>query len=102
MLFADIPGLQFVKEQLIHSAKSGKIPHAQLFQGIEGALNLPLALAYTTYLHCQQKGDKDACGTCPACSKSLKFVHPDTNFVFPSGNLQGDKDKDEDLLRPSG
>ena len=99
MLFADIPGLQLPKEQLIHSAKSGKIPHAQLFQGNEGALNLPLALAYTTYLHCQAKGDKDACGICPACSKSLKFVHPDTNFVFPYGNLEGDKDKDEDRLK---
>ena len=38
MLFADIPGLQLTKEQLIHSAKSGKIPHAQLFQSNEGAL----------------------------------------------------------------
>jgi DNA polymerase-3 subunit delta' len=94
MLFADIPGLHPVKEQLIHSAKSGKIPHAQLFQGSEGALNLPLALAYATYLHCQQQGDKDACGSCPACSKSLKFIHPDTNFVFPSGNLKADKDED--------
>ncbi len=94
MLFADIPGLYPVKEQLIRSAQSGKIPHAQLFQGSEGALNLPLALAYTTYLHCQVKGDKDACGTCPACSKSLKYVHPDTNFVFPSGNLKADKDED--------
>src|SRR5258706_6665421 len=99
MLFADIPGLYPVKEQLIRSAQSGKIPHAQLLQGNEGALNLPLALAYTTYLHCQEKGDKDACGICPACSKSLKFVHPDTNFVFPYGNLQGDKDKDEDRLK---
>jgi len=94
MLFADIPGLHPVKEQLIHSAKSGKIPHAQLFQGSEGALNLPLALAYATYLHCEVKGDNDACGSCPACSKSLKFVHPDTNFVFPSGNLKADKDED--------
>jgi DNA polymerase-3 subunit delta' len=94
MLFANIPGLDIVKERLIHSAKSGKIPHAQLFQGSEGALNLPLALAYTTYLHCQVKGDKDACGSCPACSKSLKFIHPDTNFVFPSGNLKADKDED--------
>ena len=96
MLFASLPGLKSTKAQLIHSAKSGKIPHAQLFQGNEGALNLPLALAYTTYLHCEAKGDGDSCGTCPACSKSLKFVHPDTNFVFPYGNLEGDKDKDDD------
>jgi DNA polymerase-3 subunit delta' len=94
MLFADIPGLQRVKEQLLTSARSGKIAHAQLFQGSEGALNLPLALAYATYLHCLNKGDKDACGSCAACSKSLKYIHPDTNFVFPSGTLKGEKDEE--------
>src|SRR5882672_3824655 len=95
MRFSDIPGLSSIKTQLIHTAQSGKIPHAQLFQGNEGALNLPLALAYTTYLHCLDRGETDACGTCAACRKSLKFIHPDTHFVFPYGNLKGDKDDDQ-------
>lgn len=75
--------------------------HAQLFLGQAGALNLPLALAYATYLHCQQRGT-DACGVCPACSKSAKYIHPDTNFVFPLGNIKGDKDDDRfkaDILK---
>jgi DNA polymerase III subunit delta' len=36
----------------------------------------------------------DYCGTCPACSKNLKYVHPDTHFVFPMGNLKADQDED--------
>lgn len=95
MIFRDVPGSDFIKEKLIQSVSAGKIPHAQLFLGGEGALNLPLALAYTTYLHCEQKGETDACGSCAACVKSLKYIHPDTNFVFPVGNLKGDKDLDE-------
>jgi DNA polymerase III subunit delta' len=101
MRFAEIPGLTETKELLIDSVKNEHIAHAQLFVGAEGALNLPLALAYATYLHCQNKGD-DACGTCPACSKSLKYIHPDTHFVFPLSNVKGDKDEERfksDILK---
>ncbi len=94
MRFSDIPGLSDIKQRLIHTAKQGKIAHAQLFMGREGAINLPLALAYTTFLHCTNRGETDACGQCPACSKSLKYIHPDTHFVFPVSNVKGDKDDD--------
>jgi DNA polymerase-3 subunit delta' len=93
MNFSSIPGLVEVKSLLIESVKNGHAAHAQLFAGAEGALNLPLALAYATYLHCEQKGD-DACGECAACRKSLKFIHPDTHFVFPLSNVKGDKDEE--------
>jgi len=93
MNFLNIPGLAETKKILIDSVKGNHIAHAQLFVGAEGALNLPLALAYATYLHCQNKGD-DSCGVCPACSKSLKYIHPDTHFVFPLSNVKNDKDED--------
>jgi len=92
--FADIPGLSEIKSRLLDSVKQNHIAHAQLFLGKAGALNLPLALAYANYLHCQNKSGEDACGTCSACSKSLKYIHPDTSFVFPLGNIKGDKDED--------
>jgi DNA polymerase-3 subunit delta' len=94
MKFADIPGLSDVKELLIDAVKANHTAHAQLFVGAGGALNLPLALAYATYLHCQNKGEHDACGTCAACSKNAKFIHPDTHFVFPLSNVKNDKDED--------
>lgn len=94
MLFSQIPGLTDVKKVLIDAVHHNHIAHAQLFLGAEGALNLPLALAYATYLHCQNRTDTDACGTCAACSKSLKYIHPDTHFVFPIGNIKGSKDEE--------
>ena len=93
MKFEVIPGLAYVKKVLVDSVQSQHIAHAQLFAGPEGALNLPLALAYATYLHCENKGN-DACGTCAACSKSLKHIHPDTHFVFPVSKTSTDKDEE--------
>ncbi|MBL0740217.1 DNA polymerase III subunit [Chryseolinea lacunae] len=101
MKFASIPGLNDVKTMLVAAAKSNHIAHAQLFVGANGALNLPMALAYATYLHCENKGD-DSCGVCAACSKNSKFIHPDTHFVFPLSNVKGDKDEDRfkaDILK---
>ncbi|HEY9487770.1 MAG TPA: DNA polymerase III subunit delta [Chryseosolibacter sp.] len=91
MKFENIPGLTGIKRMLIEAVKTNHSAHAQLFVGAEGALNLPLALAYATYLHCENKGD-DSCGVCPACSKNAKYIHPDTHFVFPLSNVKGEKD----------
>lgn len=94
MKFADIPGLGEVRKMLIEAVKSNHSAHAQLFVGAEGSLNLPLALAYATYLHCENKGEEDSCGLCAACSKNAKYIHPDTHFVFPLNNVKGDKDEE--------
>ncbi|GHM99376.1 DNA polymerase III subunit delta [Cytophagales bacterium WSM2-2] len=94
MTFAAIPGLEETKHRLTASVRSNHIAHALLFAGKPGALNLPLALAFANYLHCTDKKENDACGNCPACSKSQKYIHPDTHFVFPLGNVSNDKDED--------
>jgi DNA polymerase III subunit delta' len=93
--FADIPGLVDIKARLVDSVKQNHIAHAQLFLGKVGALNLPLALAYATYLHCENRGEKDSCGTCSACSKNLKYIHPDTSFVFPFRSITKSEDADQ-------
>ena len=93
--FADIPGLADLKARLIDSVKQNHIAHAQLFLGKPGALNLPLALAYATYLHCENKGENDCCGTCAACSKNLKYIHPDTSFVFPFRSIPKSEEVDQ-------
>lgn len=75
------------------------VAHAQLFQGKPGALSLPLALAYAGYLHCEKRGD-DVCGACAACTLSKKYIHPDTHFAYPVGNMKTDlKENDESALR---
>ena len=74
MRFTDIPGLEETKMQLIHAAQNGKTAHAQLFSGKPGAPNLEMALAYATYLNCENPGQTDACGTCASCLKYLKYI----------------------------
>jgi DNA polymerase-3 subunit delta' len=94
MKFADIHGLASTKQQLIHSVRSNHVAHAQLFSGIEGSAILPMALAYATYLNCDNPGEHDACGSCPSCLKNEKFIHPDTHFVFPVSSTKNIVSKD--------
>lgn len=84
MLFITIPAYQLIKKQLIHIAQQNQVPHAQLFWGPEGSAQLPLALAFATYLNCQHRLANDACGQCPSCQKMHKLIHPDVKFVFPT------------------
>jgi DNA polymerase-3 subunit delta' len=84
MRFQDIPGLEDTKSQLIEAVKGNHVAHAQLFVGAEGSANLAMALAFSTYLNCENPTDTDACGVCASCVKNSKYIHPDVNFVFPS------------------
>ncbi|KYG82511.1 DNA polymerase III subunit [Roseivirga echinicomitans] len=84
MGFQDIPGLEEVKNKLIEAVKVDHVAHAQLFLGAEGSANLPMALAFATYLNCLNKQENDACGECSSCTKQAKHIHPDVHFVFPT------------------
>lgn len=68
---------------LISNAREGRVSHAQLFLGEEGSGNLPLALAYATFLFCENKQENDSCGECSNCIKAGKLAHPDLHFTFP-------------------
>ena len=83
MYFKDIIGQEEIKKQLIHSAQTGVVPHAQLFTEQGGAGAFPLALAYGRYLNCTHRTETDACGRCPSCLKFNELAHPDLHFVFP-------------------
>lgn len=100
MLFSQVPGLSELKQKLTQSVQDAKVPHALLFQGKEGALNLPLALAFSTYLHCENRSATDSCGTCAACTLNKKWVHPDTHFSYPAGNMKTEmKETDGEKVR---
>lgn len=83
MYFKDIIGQDEIKQRLIQSARTGIIPHAQLFTEQGGAGAFPLALAYARYLNCTHRSETDACGSCPSCRKYDEWAHPDLHFVFP-------------------
>jgi DNA polymerase-3 subunit delta' len=99
MLFKEIIGQERVKNQLIKTVKDSRIAHAQLFLGPEGSGKLALAIAYAQYINCENKGENDACGTCPSCRKYKKLVHPDLHFMFPVKRAsESDPDNSHDYL----
>ncbi|PSR56775.1 DNA polymerase III subunit delta [Adhaeribacter arboris] len=83
MFFSEIEGHAETKKLLVNSVQNQHVAHAQLFLGTEGSANLALALAYATYLNCENKQPAEACGTCASCVKINKLIHPDVNFVMP-------------------
>lgn len=83
MQFKDIAGQTKVKQKLIQTVKDGRISHAMLFLGEEGSGNLPMAIAYATYICCLNRSENDSCGQCSSCLKFNKLIHPDLHFSFP-------------------
>lgn len=84
MRFQDIPGQENIKQKLRDALRGDHVAHAQLFAGPEGSAGLAMALAFATYLNCQNRSETDACGSCSSCTKNAKLVHPDLHFIFPT------------------
>ncbi|WP_298739403.1 hypothetical protein [uncultured Chitinophaga sp.] len=83
MLFSDIIGQENIHHQLVQAVQQNRLSHAMLLLAPEGAGGLPLALAFTQYLVCENKQENDACGQCPACVKASQYIHPDIHFSYP-------------------
>ena len=94
MFFKDIPNKTEEKQKLILQRDEERIPHAQLFIGKEGSANLPLALAYISYIYCTDKRDGDSCGVCNSCKLTHKLIHPDVHFSFPVVKNESKKRED--------
>lgn len=89
MFFKDIIGKEKEKKTLLNQVKEERIPHAQILMGREGSGGLALALAYASYLLCEERGETDSCGQCKSCSKTHKLVHPDLHLTFPVSKKEG-------------
>lgn len=83
MFFKDVIGQEEAKQRLIAEVKEGRIPHAQLICGPEGTGKLPLAIAYARYICCENRGEHDACGVCPSCTKFKQTGTSRFSFRFP-------------------
>ena len=105
MQFSEVIGQKHIKEQLVNLVQQNRLSHALLFLGNEGSGALPLAMAFAQYIVCEKGSKKqdagpslfgepepeiaanepktDSCGTCPACIKSQKLIHPDIHFSYP-------------------
>ncbi len=83
MLFSDVVAQTNISARLRDGINSGKVAHAQLFDGSEGSGTLALARAYAQYLHCLDRTPDDSCGKCTSCVAHLKLQHPDLHWSFP-------------------
>lgn len=83
MRFAEVYGLETIKQKLAASIDGDRLPHAQLYLGAEGSGKLALAHAVVQYLYCSDKSDGDSCGVCSSCRKVSTLTHPDVHYSFP-------------------
>ena len=91
MLFSNIIGQDYIKNHLVQSAISGRIPHAQLFVGPEGSGTLAIAIAYAQFVLCNNTGAENSGGNDSCNLKFQSLLHPDLHFVFP--NVSNDEVK---------
>lgn len=100
MKFADVIGLEAVKQRLRKTVRDSRVSHAQLFMGPEGTGKLPMALAYAQFINCTNRREEDSCGECPSCIKYEKLVHPDLHFIYPTATKKGlDKPTSKDFIK---
>lgn len=78
MRFEDVIGHEGLKYQLKNMVDTGRVSHALMFTGNEGSGNLPLALAFGSYLLSKNCEDEHA-----SMLKCSKFIHPDFFFCYP-------------------
>lgn len=97
MQFSDILGQEHIKNHLIQSASSGRIPHAQLFIGPEGSGTLPVAIAYAQYIVCQNNGLENS-GSNESCNLKFNHLqHPDLHFIYPTVSTEDVKTKPKSI-----
>lgn len=91
--FADVLDQPRAVETLRRAIGSGRVAHAYIVYGPDGAGKKALALAFAQALLCERGApDGDACGTCNGCHKAHKLTHPDLHVVLP---LPSDADEDD-------
>jgi len=82
MQFSDVIGQNHLKSHLQNTLKTGRVPHAQLFSGVNGSGLLPMAIAYAGELlampYEEGSSEKSAC-----LKKVEQLAHPDLHFVYP-------------------
>ena len=78
-------GQEEVWQRLITMVREDRLPHAIMLCGPQGCGKMALALAFASYLICQNReGHDEACGECKQCKMLEKWGHPDLLFSYPT------------------
>ncbi len=76
--FKHIIGHEQIIQHLREAITSGKVSHAYILSGEDGAGKNLLADAFAMSLQCEEKnGTADACGKCSSCMQAVSNNHPD-------------------------
>jgi len=75
-MFDQMIGNDRIKELLIRTLESGRLPGALLFTGEEGVGKKLFALEIAKALNCRSPKGVEACGVCPSCQRISKFNYP--------------------------
>ena len=82
----EVIGQDEVWQRLIEMVREGRLPHAIMLCGPQGCGKMAIALAFASYLLCQNReGRNEACGECPQCKMTENWGHPD--LIFSSISL---------------
>lgn len=82
--FKDIIGHHQAVTTLQNALKAGRVAHAYLFHGPDGAGKSSLARVFAMAYFCREK-PADACGECVDCRKFLQGNYPDYREVTAGG-----------------
>lgn len=84
--FSEFRARRFLKEQLMRPVKTGRIVHAQLFQGPEGTGKKTAARLLARSMNCMSQGEKP-CNICPSCLQFLSGNTPNLIEIEPEKNV---------------
>ncbi|MCB1043277.1 MAG: DNA polymerase III subunit delta' [Acidobacteria bacterium] len=79
-MFDVVYGHGRVKKQLGHMVKTGKVSRSLAFVGPDGVGKRMLAMELARAVLCETQ---TGCGTCLACQKCQKGLHPDVQVIAP-------------------
>lgn len=69
-------------DTLARAYACGRIPHAYIFEGIEGVGKFTTAGAFAKLLLCKSPIKNNACGKCPSCKAFDVDSHPDFHHIY--------------------
>lgn len=78
--FRDIVGHEHIVGHFQSAIQHGKLSHAYILEGEEGAGKRMLAEAFAMAVQCES-GGMDACGICHSCLQAKSGNHPDIKWV---------------------
>ncbi|WP_412062752.1 ATP-binding protein [Rubrivirga sp. IMCC45206] len=99
-MWSRVIGQERATDLLAHALASGRVAHAYLLHGPAGTGKRAGALAFAQALLCERRGrpggpEGDACGTCLACTKAARLIHPDLHVYLPFPKTSKGADKDD-------